>query len=280
MAQVVKTLGEGTQRWAERVLQWNRVTVRKGVRELADGTKPTDDSHLRGRKPVTHRYPHLHADIRKIVEPNLQQDPTFRTTQTYRRVTAENVRTALIELDDYSERNLPSLRAINNSLNKLDFRPRKVAKSKPRKKIKQTDAIFERIHLINAEADNTPGVLRLSLDGKAAIKVGPFSRGGYNRRGEKACDHDFKPTCILQLFGIFLPGHHENYFFFNESRVTADAIVDALELIWPILKECYAPVNKLVLNFDNGPENHSRRTQFLKRMVDFSVQETMPMSLV
>ncbi len=51
--------------------------------------------------------------------------------------------------------------------------------------------IFEYVHNINALADATPGVLRLSMDAKAAIKVGPFSRGGYNRYGLRACDHEY-----------------------------------------------------------------------------------------
>jgi hypothetical protein len=43
--------------------------------------------------------------------------------------------------------------------------------------------IFDYVHNINEIADSTPGVIRLSMDAKATIKVGPFSRGGYNRYG-------------------------------------------------------------------------------------------------
>nr|WP_320017104.1 hypothetical protein [uncultured Desulfobacter sp.] len=75
--------------------------------------------------------------------------------------------------------------------------------------------IFEYVHNINALADATPGVLRLSMDAKAAIKVGPFSRGGYNRYGLRACDHDFEPDAVLKLFGIFLPATDEPFFYFR-----------------------------------------------------------------
>src|SRR3979490_85093 len=44
------------------------------------------------------------------------------------------------------------------------------------KKIKQTDAIFERLHQMHAEAGKADGVLRLSLDTKATVKIGLFSR--------------------------------------------------------------------------------------------------------
>src|SRR5262249_22548642 len=54
------------------------------------------------------------------------------------------------------------------------------------------------------------------------------------------------------------------------SRVTSDFIVDRLGDWWEFNKVRFPGVTKLVLNLDNGPENHSRRTQFLKRMVGFA----------
>jgi len=279
MAVIVNALGTGGQRWAETTLGWNRVTVRKGQHEAERKANGRDNCHLRGRKPVEYHLPMLTADIRTAVQPHLEQDPTFHSTQLYRRITAETVRDALLELDRYTDNILPSVRTICNKLNVLGFSPRKVAKSKPLKKIKQTDAIFEHLHMINAEADRSPRVLRLSMDAKAAIKVGPFSRRGRNRRREQAWDHDFAPICVLQLFGIFLPQHDHNLFFFNESRVTADLIVDCLQLAWPGLKERYAPIDKLVINLDNGPENQSRRTQFLMRMVQFAHAAAVPVTL-
>ena len=279
MATAVNALGMGAQRWGERILGWNRVTIRTGQRELAGQQPSGDPGRRRGRKPVEHHLPTLCADIQAIVQPDLQQDPTFRTTQLYRRVTAPMVRDSLLELDRYTDELLPSVRTLCGRLNTLGFLPRKVAKSKPVKKIEQTDAIFERLRPLNAEADRHPRVLRLSMDAKAAIKVGPFSRGGYNRRGERACDHDFAPVCVLQLFGIFLPQHDTNFFFFNDTKVTADLIVDSLEWVWPRLQRDYHPIDKLVINLDNGPENQSRRTQFLMRMVEFVHAVGVPVSL-
>ena len=269
-ASIVNALDIGAQRWVETTLGWNRVTVRKGQHEMAGSLPGIDNFHLRGRKPVEHRLPALRTDIKNNLEPNVQQDPTFRTTTLYRRVTAKTVRKELEEYDGYTDETLPSVRTICSILNTLGFLARKVIKSKPAKKIKQTNAIFEQVRKTNTEADLSRGVLRLSMDAKAAIKVGPFSRRGYNRLGKCASDHDFKPDCVLQLFGIFLPRYHHSYFFFNESRVTADLIVDCLEYVWPDLQERYGPTKNLVLNLDNGPENHSRRTQFMKRIVDFA----------
>jgi hypothetical protein len=65
---------------------------------------------------------------------------------------------------------------------------------------------------------------------------------------------------VLKLFGIFLPAYDESFFYFTESKLTADFIVDMLENIWPELQRRFEP-HTLVINLDNGPENNSARTQ-------------------
>ena len=79
----------------------------------------------------------------------------------------------------------------------------------PPKKIEQTDAIFDRLSQVNPQADEAPDALRLSLDAKATVNVGPFSRRGRSRTGTRAADHDFKPEATLTPFGIFLPEHDD-----------------------------------------------------------------------
>lgn len=71
-------------------------------------------------------------------------------------------------------------------------------------------------------------------------------------------------------FGIFLPATNENFFWFSTSKVTADFMVDQLEELWPTLKARCPEMKTLVINADNGPESSGQRTQWLKRMVDFS----------
>ncbi len=46
---------------------------------------------------------------------------------------------------------------------------------------------------VNAAADAAPAVLRVSIDAKATVKVGPFARGGKSRIPTAAADHDFPP---------------------------------------------------------------------------------------
>ncbi len=146
------------------------------------------------------------------------------------------------------------------------------------KKIEQTDAIFSYVHLVNQIADQTDGVIRISIDTKATVKVGDYSRGGYSRQGVKAADHDFNPEVVLKPFGIFLPAYNENYFYFTDSNVTADFMIDALEDLWPTLKARFNP-HTIVINSDNGPENSSRRSQFMKRLIEFALKNQVSISL-
>lgn len=91
----------------------------------------------------------------------------------------------------------------------------------------------------------------------------------------KAADHDFQPQAKLTPFGIFLPEHGELFLYFTASQLTSDFMVDCLIDCWTTLRERFPQVTTLVLNLDNGPENHSRRTQFMKRLTalvdDFQV---------
>jgi len=123
--------------------------------------------------------------------------------------------------------------------------------------------------MLNARADADTRVLRLSLDAKASVWVGDYSRGGLTRIIVKALDHDFNPEEKMTPFGIYLPQYHEVYLYFTTSKVTSDFILDCLEDFWLSQKERFAQVKTLVLNLDNGPENNSRRTQFMKRITDF-----------
>jgi Rhodopirellula transposase DDE domain len=124
--------------------------------------------------------------------------------------------------------------------------------------------------LVNTNAYDDPTVLRLSLDAKATIKTGPFSRGGKNRVETEACDHDFSNTARVTPYGILLPELEQLYIYCTTSKVTSDFIADILESWWKDNCEHFAHIKTLLLNQDNGPENHSRRTQFMKRMVEFA----------
>jgi len=112
--------------------------------------------------------------------------------------------------------------------------------------------------------------LRISLDAKATVFIGPFSRRGKSRLTICAMDHDFHPEEKLTPFGLYLPEENEVYLFFTSSRITSDFIVDCLQTFWQHNKWRFPHIETLLINQDNGPENHSRRTQFMNRMTKFA----------
>ena len=94
MARVVKLLGQGGQRQAERELGWARSVISKGMHELDSGLRWIDAYNARGRKRVEERLPNLLTDIAAIVDGQSQTDPSFKSTRLYTRLSAAAVRRA------------------------------------------------------------------------------------------------------------------------------------------------------------------------------------------
>jgi hypothetical protein len=270
IARTVAAMGRGGQIWAEAHLGWNRETIRKGMHELRTGMTCVDAFHCRRRKPAEDHLPRLLDDIRAIADGQSQVDPKFQTNRLFTRISAAEVRRQLIATKGYTDEQLPTQQTINKKLNLLGYCLSKVAKCRPQKKVKQTDAVFEQLKTVNPEADRADDTLRISIDAKATVPVGPFSRRGRSRTRTKAADHDFKPKATLTPFGIFLPQYDDLWLYMACSKITSDFIVDRLEQWWQEVRLRFLSVKTLVINLDNGPENHSRRTQFLKRIVEFA----------
>jgi hypothetical protein len=141
----------------------------------------------------------------------------------------------------------------------------------PPKKVKETDVIFANLGAVHERAAANPAkVLRLSLDAKAAVPIGPFARGGYSRTGTAGADHDFKPEGVLTPFGLYLVGQGELELFFTATKVSSDFIVDRIEGWWARNQERFPGVEELILDLDNGPENSGQRSQFLHRLAQFA----------
>ena len=133
MARTVKELGRGGQQRAARELQWGRMTIRKGMRELDSGMVCIDAFALRGRKRAEVHLPNLLTDIQAIVDSQSQADPHFRSHRLYTRLTAAEVRRQLIAQKGYPDAVLPTAETIGTKLNELGYYPQKVAKSQPQK---------------------------------------------------------------------------------------------------------------------------------------------------
>ena len=113
----------------------------------------------------------------------------------------------------------------------------------------------------------------MSLDAKATVKVGAYSRGGKNRVQVQAADHDFHPSAQVTPVGLLLPSEDELALYAVTSKVTSDCLADIVHHWWEHNRVRFAHITTLHLNLDNGPECQSRRTQFLYRLVQF-VQQT------
>jgi Rhodopirellula transposase DDE domain len=181
------------------------------------------------------------------------------------------------------------------------------------KKLKETEALFPQLSRVHQQAVRSTDTLRLSLDAKAPVLIGPSSRGGKSRLGTAGSDHDFKPWGRLTPFGLSLPdskglsldftssygpelkaapsgrgcavnpgvqpGRERGFQFWSVSEVTSDFVVDRLGEWWAGNRGRFPRIERLLLDLDNGPENHSRRSQFVYRLVQLAQKERLTIEL-
>jgi len=130
---------------AETIFGWGRHTVEVGLGERRTGIRCLGaQSAFSGRNRWEDTHPEAAEALSRLAEAHAQQDPTFRTTLAYTRLTAKAALEAL-GAQGYSAEQLPSPSTMAEVLNRMGFRLRKVVKAKPQKKIAETDAIFANI---------------------------------------------------------------------------------------------------------------------------------------
>jgi hypothetical protein len=270
----------GSPRLTESVFGWGRENVTLGLAEKRTGiTCVGAQSFYGGAKPWEERQPEAAEALRQLAEEQAQQDPTFRTSIGYTRLTAaEAIRQ--LSAQGFSDEQLPSPSSMTEILNRMGYRLRKVLKAKPQKKIPETDAIFE-----NIQAKDIPGepgkVIRLSMDAKANVNLGDYSRGGETRGDNKALDHDMGCEEKYIPFGIVNEDSGQLYINFGSSYKTSDLVVDTLEQWWGTLTPQQQQESELLqIKVDNGSENSGVRRQFLNRMVLFADMSSKPIQLL
>lgn len=283
IAQISLDYFQGNARKTEREMGWGRECVQKGIREKETGIRCIDNYKATGRKRTEDNLPNLGEDIRSLADLQTQADPSMKSgSLTYTRITAKAMRQALIEEKGYTDDELPCETTIGNILNRLGYNLKRVLKAKPKKKIKEVDQIFENVWKANKESDENPESLRISIDAKAKLKIGNFSRGGKSRDTEakKADDHDMNPEEKLVPYGILNVLTGLLTFFFGSSLETSDFIADCIENWWKENLVANIGIKELAINLDNGPNSSGRRTQFIKRMVEFSDRYNLKIRLI
>jgi hypothetical protein len=108
---------------------------------------------------------------------------------------------------------------------------------------------------VNALADADEHTLRISIDTKATVHVGEYSRGGRSRgvKALKALDHDMCMKEKLVPAGILEPVSGKSFLFFGTNYKTSDFMADGLLLWWQQRKPELPGLKQLVINLDNGP---------------------------
>jgi len=196
---------DGNARKTERNMGWGRECIQKGLKEKETGIRCLDNYSGSGRRRTEDQIPDLSEDIKALADPQTQSDPAMKNSSlSYTRITAKAMRAALIKDKGYCHEELPCDATIGNILNRLGYNLKRVLKAKPAKKIKEVDAIFDNVRKANEHSDANPKSVRISIDAKAKLNIGYFSRGGKSRDKEakKAEDHDMNPTARLVPYGI------------------------------------------------------------------------------
>ncbi len=204
-AQIALDYFNGNARKTERRMGWGRAALQLGMKELESGIRCINNHKGSGRRRSEDLIANLRDDIISLADPQTQADPSLKSgSLTYTRVTAEAVRSALIHEKNYHDNDLPCSATIGNILNRLGYNLKRVLKAKPAKKIKEVNEIFENVWKENEASDANPKSLRISVDAKAKVHIGNFSRGGKSREkvAKKADDHDMNPTAKLVPYGI------------------------------------------------------------------------------
>jgi hypothetical protein len=277
-AEISQAYGSGGQTYVSEAFEMSRNTVRKGEREIESGERIEDKYDQRGRKRTTEKLPELEGQIKTILDSQSQADPKLQTDRLYTNMTVEEIHRQLVKQYGYAEEELPTNRTLNTIVNGMRYTLKTVKKSEPVKKVEQTELIFENLNRVHEKAANDDNTVRLSADTKDKVKKGRFSRGGKSRVEVKAYDHDFGDEYIIP-YGIMDVKEQTTQVYLSETKVTADFMVDRLIDYW--VSHGYAGSGKkLLLNQDNGSENSSRRTQFIKRLEEFSIDYDVEITLV
>jgi hypothetical protein len=136
---------DGNARRAEEVFGWGRQNIEVGLAEKRTGIECLSlHAAFSGRLRWEDQYPEAAQALMDLALAHSQPDPTFRTPVSYTRLTAKTAIEGLRQ-KGIEEAILPAPSTMAVILNRLGFRLRPVVKSKPLKKLPETDAIFDNV---------------------------------------------------------------------------------------------------------------------------------------
>jgi hypothetical protein len=126
---------DGNARYAETLWGWGRDTVELGLSEKRSGINCVGaQSMCSGVKKWEEKQPIVAQVLKEIAEAHAQQDPSFRTSIAYTRLTASEAISQLRN-QGFEESEIPAPSTMALILNRMGYRLRKVVKAKPQKKL-------------------------------------------------------------------------------------------------------------------------------------------------
>ena len=143
LAEIANSLGYGGMNLVIEHFGIDFRTLQKGMEELESGEFVIDAFDKRGRKSIETYLPKILDDIKTIVDSESQTDPRFEDNRLFTRLTPGNIKTQL-QIMGYKLEDLPTNQTIYNKVNDLGYSFSTVQKTKPIKKIAETDAIFKK----------------------------------------------------------------------------------------------------------------------------------------
>ena len=127
----------GSPRQAEVVFGWSRRAVELGLHEKRTGVVCLSaQSAFAGNKLWEEKHPDVANALWALAQSHSQQDPTFRTTLSFTRLTAAEAIKQL-RARGFAEDVLPSASTMADVLNRNGYRLRPVVKAKPQKKFQK-----------------------------------------------------------------------------------------------------------------------------------------------
>jgi len=178
----------------------------------------------------------------------------------------------LIEDQGWRDDDLPCVSTLRTRLHRLGDRLRRVHKTTPWQKIKDTDAICDPVHARGTEADADPKTVRISVAVTAKVAVGDFASEGESRciDAPQAHDHAMGPEAQRVPVGIWevVEGHSTRVF--GHSQDTSDLLGDCVEWWWQEnhLRLVLAGITTLRVTVDNGPPVQARRPWCITRIAE------------
>lgn len=143
LAQIATKLGHGGMKLVCDNFAIDFKTLQKGISEIESGNFIADAFDKRGRKTIEEYLPDFLNNIKFIVDNESQTDPRFEDNRLFTRLTPDAIKTELYKRG-YKPDELPTNQTIYNKVYELGYSFSTVQKTKPLKKIAETDAIFKK----------------------------------------------------------------------------------------------------------------------------------------